>query len=577
MSNTGICVLYKWPECWGLPSLSPACIQAEAYLRLCGASFAVETCSTSSSSPTGQLPALEQDAFIVAPAGDDEFGSALATIGVKYGSPLAGGGLVLSQPVLCEYVDRLMAGHFAVPATPRAAADSGAGGSSWSDAAKGQRKAPPPKVAPTAAELQFRRNSYYWLLGAGAAVAGYILLSGRYIQPGVQRAFAFAQLPMIVSTPSPRSRHGLARVTAPARLLSGWAHASWVAGTGAAAAAGRAAIWFLDSATWAGDLSYKWLLEGMVRLNRGMDGAISATPPLVKGHLARAAVEASPEGPHLMDSLSDKSPAQVGSIFKGLSSVAAAAKLDPLAAGGAGGAQADIVDQVDKALHAAYDRPDVPLQPAAAGEGLAGSKEQQLAQGQQAQGQRGVGARAVDATPEALRSVDLLRDGLVDQVGGDPAREEAEALRALESHEGLAAVLRSSDAAYRTTRRLAVASLAAVFETMGNFVTDVARRYRVPLPKYSWFKGKAVQLAQDTAISSFARIAGTGAAGLVARAVGAAPPAPAPAKPGNGGAAKQQEGGGERGEGGVAEPRNGGGEGQPQRGGQSAGTGRAQG
>ncbi|KXZ56862.1 hypothetical protein GPECTOR_1g778 [Gonium pectorale] len=73
------CILFKWPECWGLPSLSPACIQAEAYLRLAGANFAADVCSTSSSSPTGQLPALERDAYI-SPAEADEFASAAAVI-----------------------------------------------------------------------------------------------------------------------------------------------------------------------------------------------------------------------------------------------------------------------------------------------------------------------------------------------------------------------------------------------------------------------------------------------------------------------------------------------------------------
>lgn len=43
-----------------------------------------------------------------------------------------------------------------------------------------------------------------------------------------------------------------------------------------------------------------------------MDGAISATPPLVKGQLARAAVVEAPEGPDMVDSLSGKSPMQVG-------------------------------------------------------------------------------------------------------------------------------------------------------------------------------------------------------------------------------------------------------------------------
>ncbi|PNW85250.1 hypothetical protein CHLRE_03g177900v5 [Chlamydomonas reinhardtii] len=314
-----VCILYKWPECWGLPSLSPACIQAEAYLRLAGAQFAVEACPTSSSSPTGQLPALERDAFI-SPAEPDEFAAAGAVLAyakkhikdldaplslaqradllaftslvenrlnvatlmtcwceprgfaemkkAAYGnklpfplsqlipwskqrevrrrlpahvepdqafadaaavldaladrlrssgaafffgsapssldallaghllfyrvSPAAAPVLqdkVLSQPVLCEYLDRLLGRHFALPATPRAALEQGAGGSgggggggSWSDAARGQKKAPPPKVEPSAAELTFRRHSTYWLLGAGAAVAAYVLLSGQYVQ-----------------------------------------------------------------------------------------------------------------------------------------------------------------------------------------------------------------------------------------------------------------------------------------------------------------------------------------------------------------------------------------------------------
>ncbi len=47
---------------------------------------------------------------------------------------------------------------------------------------QGQKKPAAPKVEPTPAELQFRRNSKYWLLGAGAAVAAYILMSGKYVQ-----------------------------------------------------------------------------------------------------------------------------------------------------------------------------------------------------------------------------------------------------------------------------------------------------------------------------------------------------------------------------------------------------------
>ena len=45
-----------------------------------------------------------------------------------------------------------------------------------------------------------------------------------------------------------------------------------------------------------------------------MDAAISATPPLVKGQLARAAVVAAPQGRDLADSLSNKSPSQVGGL-----------------------------------------------------------------------------------------------------------------------------------------------------------------------------------------------------------------------------------------------------------------------
>ncbi|GFR41093.1 hypothetical protein Agub_g1737 [Astrephomene gubernaculifera] len=312
MSGQGVCTLYKWPECWGLPSLSPACIQAEAYLRLSGANFTVEVCSTSSSSPTGQLPALEREAYI-SPAESDEFASAASVIAyakkhvrdldshlslgqradllafttlvesrlnvattlttwceargfaeikkAAYGGKLpfplsqlipwskqrevrkrleqhadmeqvysaavevldalsdrlrscsstfffgeqptsldallAGHLLyyrsspavapvlqekVQSQPALCDYLDRLTGRYFAMPAVPRAALDGGAGAPSWSDAAKGQKKPSTPKVEPSPAELQFRRHSTYWLVGAGAAVLSYLLMSGRYIQ-----------------------------------------------------------------------------------------------------------------------------------------------------------------------------------------------------------------------------------------------------------------------------------------------------------------------------------------------------------------------------------------------------------
>lgn len=53
-------------------------------------------------------------------------------------------------------------------------------------------------------------------------------------------------------------------------------------------------------------------MGGLVRLNRGMDGTISATPAMVKGQLASAAVASAPEGSHYVDSLANKTPAQVG-------------------------------------------------------------------------------------------------------------------------------------------------------------------------------------------------------------------------------------------------------------------------
>lgn len=49
----------KHGEGWGLPSVSPGCIQVEAYLRLANISFAVDAMKTSGTSPTGHLPAVE--------------------------------------------------------------------------------------------------------------------------------------------------------------------------------------------------------------------------------------------------------------------------------------------------------------------------------------------------------------------------------------------------------------------------------------------------------------------------------------------------------------------------------------
>ncbi|GIL42757.1 hypothetical protein Vafri_155 [Volvox africanus] len=497
-------------------------------------------------------------------------------------------------------------------------------------------------------------------------------------------------------------------VQLPYRLASGSLHMGWVAGNTAASAAARGAVRFLDLATWAGELAYRWLLDGIQRVNHGMDAAISATPPLVKGQLARAAVVEAPEGPNLVDSLSNKSPAQIGKIFRGLTAVAAAAKQEPLVVGGEargpgglGRGGQDLVEQVNAALHAAFDRPDVALE--------ADWEKPALEQDEQ-QLQPGEARTAPGGSVEALRSADILHDKLVDQArllvwhfwmvgrlqltaaaevaavtrgmwswllrcvahlaaalgllaamaaaaaggafvaagawalasgvrqlrsaaklevrarriwapivlraidtlsavagpllrgsmapsrstgnaaaldaacgkeqeGGiddrvdmeerkgskgimakaasamaplweamrsgqayardtlttaqqftqslvpkDPEREEAEAARAVEAFAGLSAVLNSSERAFDTTWRLAQASMAALTDLTGNLITDVARRYHVPLPKFAWLKGKAAKLAQDTAISSFAKVAGTVPATVVAGMVGAAPP-----------------------------------------------------
>ncbi|KAL4440053.1 hypothetical protein ABPG75_003054 [Micractinium tetrahymenae] len=60
-------VLYKWAPGWGLPSLSVACLQVEAYLRLAKIPFAVQDCNAPSAAPTAQLPVLDAGADLVAP------------------------------------------------------------------------------------------------------------------------------------------------------------------------------------------------------------------------------------------------------------------------------------------------------------------------------------------------------------------------------------------------------------------------------------------------------------------------------------------------------------------------------
>lgn len=64
-SGDGELILHRWPAAWGLPSLSPECIAVETYLRLAGLKFSCEDCSTPFSSPSGQLPALDQNADLV--------------------------------------------------------------------------------------------------------------------------------------------------------------------------------------------------------------------------------------------------------------------------------------------------------------------------------------------------------------------------------------------------------------------------------------------------------------------------------------------------------------------------------
>jgi hypothetical protein len=73
--------LYNLPEAWGLPSLSPACVQAEAYLRWATvpSSICIETCSSASKSPSGQVPAIERGAD-VSEASVSEFTAAQAVI-----------------------------------------------------------------------------------------------------------------------------------------------------------------------------------------------------------------------------------------------------------------------------------------------------------------------------------------------------------------------------------------------------------------------------------------------------------------------------------------------------------------
>lgn len=91
-------ILYVRPPAWGLPSISVPCIQAEAYLRLAKASYAVQHCSTSSKSPVGQVPALERrsDLAVSEPSPSSEYAAAQAVIAfTKKQRPVNGAGRVL--------------------------------------------------------------------------------------------------------------------------------------------------------------------------------------------------------------------------------------------------------------------------------------------------------------------------------------------------------------------------------------------------------------------------------------------------------------------------------------------------
>ncbi|KAI8477124.1 MAG: hypothetical protein J3K34DRAFT_399456 [Monoraphidium minutum] len=82
-------ILYLWPQHGSLPSLTAATLQAEAYLRLCGAEFCVERCTSAGLSPTGVLPALELSADLAGGAQPTDLAAARGVIAAlrKSGRP----------------------------------------------------------------------------------------------------------------------------------------------------------------------------------------------------------------------------------------------------------------------------------------------------------------------------------------------------------------------------------------------------------------------------------------------------------------------------------------------------------
>lgn len=77
--------------------------------------------------------------------------------------------------VLTTFIDHVLRDWFSSQAVPHVPSED----ASWSGAAQGQKREK--KVPPTAEELKMRRHGQLWLLGAGLAIATYVLLGGQYV------------------------------------------------------------------------------------------------------------------------------------------------------------------------------------------------------------------------------------------------------------------------------------------------------------------------------------------------------------------------------------------------------------